>query len=238
MNLLPLLVGAAALLAQQTGTTPPAPAEVADPAAAKAPDPRIQTILYDPEQVVTLEVALGYALTVEFAADERIENIVVGNSAVWQVTPNRRGDHLFIKPMQGATVTNMEVISNARRYSFLLQPGNGPMLPFSLRFRYASVPPEVETIVPAPEPTLYRLTGDPALCPDAISDDGVRTTIHWPAGKPLPAVYTVDARGREAIVNGRMVGENYVVEAIASRFLFRADGRHAAATRRTPRKSR
>lgn len=195
-------------------------------------DGRIQTVLYDPEQVVTLQVAAGFALTVAFGTDERIENIVVGNSAAWQVTPNRRGDHLFIKPMAGAATTNMEVITDARHYSFALEPAyDGAQAAFLVRFRYPSVPPDAETIVPPPAAGSYRLSGDPALRPDAMSDDGERTAIHWPAGVALPAVYAVDQRGRESIVDGRMVDGVYVIERIAPRFVFRADRRHATATR-------
>ena len=36
-------------------------------------DPRIRTVTYDPNQVVLLQGHLGYAITVEFAADEKIE---------------------------------------------------------------------------------------------------------------------------------------------------------------------
>ena len=51
-------------------------------------DPRIQTIVYDANQVVQLQVASGYQLAIEFAPDERIENVAVGVSSAWQVTPN------------------------------------------------------------------------------------------------------------------------------------------------------
>jgi len=43
-------------------------------------DPRIQTVMYDADQVVSLQVPGGYELKVEFAPDERIENVAVGDS--------------------------------------------------------------------------------------------------------------------------------------------------------------
>ena len=46
-------------------------------------------MLYDPQQVVLLQVAAGYQLTLAFAPDERIESVAVGDSGAWQVTPNR-----------------------------------------------------------------------------------------------------------------------------------------------------
>ena len=55
---------------------------------------------YDADQVVPLQAAPGYQVMLEFGADERIENVAVGDSAAWQVTPNRSGDHVFVKPLQ------------------------------------------------------------------------------------------------------------------------------------------
>ncbi|HZF95144.1 MAG TPA: TrbG/VirB9 family P-type conjugative transfer protein, partial [Allosphingosinicella sp.] len=72
-----------------------------------AGDRRLQTIDYAADQVVILEVAAGYMLTVELAPDEQIENVALGDSGAWQVTANRRGDRLFIKPLQGGISTNM-----------------------------------------------------------------------------------------------------------------------------------
>ena len=45
-------------------------------------DPRIQSVMYDADQVVQLQVPTGYELTVEFAPDERIENVAVGDSGI------------------------------------------------------------------------------------------------------------------------------------------------------------
>ena len=83
-------------------------------------DPRIQTVLYDADQVVQLQGTPGFQIDVEFAADEAIENVAVGDSAAWQVTPNRRGDHLFVKPLLSGVTTNMTVVTSARTYFFEL----------------------------------------------------------------------------------------------------------------------
>ncbi len=208
----------------------------ADPPAERSGDPRIRTLLYDPEQVFEVQVASGFALTLALAPDERVENVIVGNSAAWQVTPSRRGDHLSVKPVQDGVETNMTVITDARRYSFLLRPASDPAAAaFDIRFRYAGVPRDVETIVAATPPAFYKVSGDRLLRPGAMGDDGERTTIRWPDGVALPAIYTVDERGRESIVNGRMVDGDYVVPGVAARFRFRRDGRQATATRQLPK---
>ncbi len=68
----------------------------------------------------------GYQLAVEFGPDEQIENVAVGDSGAWQVTPNRRGDHLFVKPIQPGVSTNMTVVTNTPRLSVRAGPGLGP----------------------------------------------------------------------------------------------------------------
>ncbi len=196
-------------------------------------DPRIQTIEYDPHQVVTLRVPLGYALTLEFAADERIENVVVGNSAVWQVIPNKAADHLFVKPMQSGLDTNMTVITSGRIYYFDMKPlpSADPNAAFAVRFIYPtspSLPPAVAKV----EASSYRLTGSRALKPMTMSDDGRSTSMIWPAKTAIPAVFVIDAQGREALVNGEMRDGRYVVDQIADQFIFRIGGEEARANRR------
>lgn len=197
-------------------------------------DPRIQLATYNADQVVTLRVGLGFAAVVELSPDERIENIVVGNSADWQVTSNRQGDRLVVKPLASAGTTNMVVITDARQYVFLLQPSEGGELsPFLVKFVYPDAR-RVEVIATKPI-TQYRFRGAKALFPANMTDDGQRTSISWASRTPLPAIFAVDELGREAIVNGRMVGSDYVVESVASRFVFRLGKARATATRVTVR---
>ena len=101
-------------------------------------DPRLQTIAYNPDQIVQLAVASGYQLMVNFAPGERIETIAVGDSSAWQVTTNKRGDFLFIKALGDGRTTNMTVVTDARVYMFELLPSTpyASEQAFSLRFTY------------------------------------------------------------------------------------------------------
>jgi type IV secretion system protein VirB9 len=201
-------------------------------------DPHVQSVEYDPEQVVSLRVASGFAVTIEFSPDERIENVAVGNSAEWQATPNRRADHLFIKPVAGAAATNMTVITDVRRYNFNLIPAYGPEadLPFSVRFTYPGID-RAPDIAVEPVTTRYKLSGNKALWPTAMSDDGQFTAIVWAPGTTMPAVYLINERGKEAIVNGTVRDGAYMIEGVASRYVFRL-GKDSASARRLIDKAR
>ena len=84
-------------------------------------DPRIQTVSYDPQEVVALTVGSGFAVTIVFSPDERIETVTVGDSAAWLVQVNRRADALVVKPVGYAPTTNMTVMSDQRSYNFILK---------------------------------------------------------------------------------------------------------------------
>jgi type IV secretion system protein VirB9 len=217
----------------------PAIAQVEAPATAG--DPRIQTVGYNADQVVLLQGAPGYLITVEFGADEQIENVAVGDSGAWQVTPNRRGDYLFVKPVQ-AIPTNMTVVTSARTYLFELAPlyGPTPQMAYTVRFTYPAGQSEsIADEAPTREVKgSYRLSGAEALRPSRIADDGRHTYIEWPRDRALPAVYAIDSEGRESLVNGAMRDDLFVIDAVASRLVFRIDQHVARAERVTRRKGR
>lgn len=202
-------------------------------------DPRIQTVLYDPEQVIQLEVATGYQLTLEFGPDERIETVAVGDIGSWQVTPDKRGDHLFVKSAGGGILTNMTVVTDARTYTFLLTPTSGgpAASPFTVRFRFA--PAALATVAAdasTPEVGRYRLSGSRAIRPSAMDDDGVHTYLEWLPGQTMPAVFAIGAHGQETLVNGMVRDGRYVIDSISDRLVFRLDAQIAYAVRRPRRK--
>jgi type IV secretion system protein VirB9 len=201
-------------------------------------DPRIQTVPYHADQIVLLQGAPGYLITVEFGADEQVESVAVGDSGAWQVTPNRRGDYLFVKPVQ-AVSTNMTVVTTSRTYLFELAPlyGPTPQMAYTVRFSYPGGEADsVADEAPAAEaPGTYRVSGARALRPSRIADDGRHTYIEWPRDRTLPAVYAIDPEGRESLVNGAMRDDLFVIDSVAPKLVFRID-QHVAHAERIRRK--
>jgi type IV secretion system protein VirB9 len=201
-------------------------------------DPHLQSVPYKEGQVVLLELAPGYQMSVELSSDEQIENVAVGDSNAWQVTANRRGDRLFIKALQGSP-TNMTVITNARLYAFELAPLGGPAanMAYVVRFAYPGEEDEAAGDGPAVEGR-YKLSGDKKLRPVRISDDGRHTYIEWAKDRPLPAVYSVGEDRQEALVNGMMRENLYVIDSVVPTLVFRIDRSMARAERVQPKKVR
>lgn len=201
-------------------------------------DPRIQNVLYNEDQVVQLQGTPGFQIDVEFAADEAIENVAVGDSAAWQVTPNRRGDHLFVKPLVAGVTTNMTVVTTARTYFFELAPLSSGEMAYTVRFRYPNAQPAADEATATNVEGRYRLSGAHALRPSRIADDGVHTYIEWPHEASLPAVYALNGQGQETLVNGGMRDGLFVIDGISQRLVFRIDQNVARADRVAPRASR
>jgi len=105
-------------------------------------DPRLVERLYDPAEVVRVEGRTNVQTTIQFGKDERIENVAIGDSSKWQVTPNKRADLLFVKPLADRAATNMTVVTDKRTYLFDLvaSPANRNPL-YVLAFDY---PQELE----------------------------------------------------------------------------------------------
>lgn len=82
-----------------------------------------------------------------------------------------------------------------------------------------------------PGMTTYRLKGAPQLRPIRIGDDGTHTYIEWSSDQPIPAVFALDPRGTEQIVDGYMRGDLFTIDRVYSRLVFRIDKDKAEAWR-------
>lgn len=194
-------------------------------------DPRIQSIVYDPDEVYLLEIPMGYATTIEIASDERVENLVVGNAAAWQVVANKRADHIIIKPLQNMVSTNLVVITDARYYSFQLTPqyAGATIAPFLIKFQYP--PPATEVAdVKAERQRHYKMTGDRRIWPSSIVEDQGNISMEWPPEAPIPAIFGLNALGYETLLTGRMTDGRMVLDGMADRYVFRLGKTKATAT--------
>jgi len=207
---------------------------LAAPAGAVTPhpgagDPRIHEVLYDPSEVVELHGVLGFQLSLEFDPGERIENVAIGDSLGWQVTPNRKANLLFVKPMSQRPPTNMTVVTNLRRYNFQLSVrgrANPRSIPFTVRFLYpepmiARVEPPPPAAPPVDRNHAYTYQGSAKAVPTQLFDDGEATYFAFAQNDDLPAIYAVDADGGEAVVNSHMRDGYIVVDRLAPAFVLR-----------------
>lgn len=208
------------------------PAMAADAPRPGAVDPRIRTVAYDPDQVVRLTGYFGIQTMLEFAPDERIENVSIGDALGWQVTPNKKANLLFLKPLDRTAATNMTVVTDRRRYVFELIVA-GPKattkdLAYVVRFLVPAPAPMMVTAPPPPPAapvarnSAYAVKGDAAIQPTKVFDDGSATYFAWPAQADLPAVFVVGADGVEGLANAVVRDGYLVVDQLAPKFVLRS----------------
>lgn len=205
--------------------------------AQNGPDARVQTVFWDPDQIVNITGATGWQLMIEFAADERIENVAIGDAQAWQVTPNKRARNLFLKPLLKNAQTNMTVVTDRRRYIFALDTApRRASTPWVVRFEYPSppivlVPEIVEEQRSVVENSNYIKQGDAGLLPTRIWDDGRMTYFEFDENVSLPAIFVGKPGKDEALANSTMRGRIVVIQQLASAFTLR-DGKRFATVRR------
>jgi type IV secretion system protein VirB9 len=203
----------------------------------------LQSVDYNPNEIVALEAAPGYQLTIELSPDEQVQNVAVGDGSAWQVSVNHAGDHLFVKA-NAPVATNMTVITSVRVYNFDLTAIQSPMpdTPYTVRFNYPDATlatPDDGYVDVSPlrrARSRYRIGGDRMLRPNSVTNDGEHTFIGWSREKPIPAVYVISDTGEEALANGGMRDDFYVIDGVPSKLMFRIDRRSAQAVRLPPRK--
>ncbi|MDR3289882.1 MAG: TrbG/VirB9 family P-type conjugative transfer protein [Rickettsiales bacterium] len=102
-------------------------------------DSRIRTIVYNPNEVFQLKFHYGFQSFIEFASDEDIEIISLGEAFPWKITPI--GKRLFIRPVQIDIKTNMTIITTKRVYQFeieglIFDEKSNEDLVYSIKFFY------------------------------------------------------------------------------------------------------
>lgn len=217
---------------------------------ALADDPRLVERLYDPATVVRIDGRTKVQATIAFAEDEHIENVAIGDSTTWQVTPNKRANLLFVKPLSPTARTNMTVVTDRHTYLFDLvaSPKASPL--YVLRFTYPKEPeaerpvrqasadggaPQAPNAVesaaasdpyavvdPAELNFAWAGTGDRKLLPARTYDDGNATFLQWHAGEPVPAILVKDYKGVEGPVNFTVRGDVIVVEGVPRELILRS----------------
>jgi type IV secretion system protein VirB9 len=238
------------------GITTPAPAF------AESGDERLVSRPYSADEVVRIEGRLGIQATIGFGEGEQIENVAVGDSATWQITPNKRANLLFVKPLEPAARTNMTVVTDRHTYFFDLvaSPKARPL--YMLRFTYPeeerlaaqkaeeerrlslneleqdllSGDPAVAPVDPARLNFAWERKGDAQVMPSRIYDDGNATYLVWPAKQSIPAILIENEAGEEGPVNYSVRGDTIVVESVPPLIVLRSGKASAKLENRSPAK--
>jgi type IV secretion system protein VirB9 len=221
-----------------------------EPAAGKLDD-RVRFVDFAPYQVTRIVSTLRASVQVEFAADEDIIHVALGNAIAWEVAV--KGNLLFLKPRELQPSTNMHVVTqkadkSQRTYQLeitAVRPEFSDKLkPFFLvKFRYpeddatrvkverqaktdAAKSGEAERILTAqemsgPKNYAYTAQGEALFEPAAVYDNGKVTTFEFPDNSEIPAIFLAKDDGTETLVAKSVKGHNVIVHAHGQKFVLR-----------------
>ena len=217
-------------------------------------DSRVRFVNYQPYDVVRIVGSLRSSVQVEFAPDEEIVHVALGNSVAWEVAP--AGHILFLKPREKQPVTNMSVVTSrqdgsVRSYQFELTVRDGSVAAgqptyFYVKFRYPSdkakrrreqaaaraetaEATEADKVLAlheayGPRNWRYSAQGSTALEPQAVYDNGKITTFVFTGNQEMPAIYMENSDGSENMVPKTVDGDLVLVHAVSRKFILRRAG--------------
>lgn len=217
-------------------------------------DNRVRFVNYQPYNITKIVGTLRSSVQIEFAADEEIAHVALGNSVAWEVAP--AGNILFLKPRENQPLTNISVVTtrrdgSTRSYQMELTVRDGPVgagqnTYFYVKYRYpadeaerrrleAAVRAQATQAVQAdrvlglheaygPRNWRYTAQGSQALEPQAVYDNGKVTTFAFVGNQEMPAIYIENSDGSESLVPKSVDGNLVLVHAISRKFILRRGG--------------
>ncbi len=81
-------------------------------------DVRVRELSYRPDEVVSVNGSYGVSTAIVLGDDEKIETLALGDSVAWKVEPNKRGNIIFVKPVDKDAFSNLNVVTS-KRFSLL-----------------------------------------------------------------------------------------------------------------------
>ena len=210
-------------------------------------DPRIKSLVYRDDDVIRLELIYGISTMVLFGDDEVIETISTGDSEGIAAEPAKDQSILFVKPIADGLATNLAVTTNKRNYVFFVTASelNGEDPTFKVRILYpgderarrmeeaertrrASVRAEAQARAANPNIKQinkedvnldYGFKGSAENRPVLVFDDGRKTYFKF--RDDIPAIFAVDRKRNEALVNHRREGDYIVVDGVKTQWTLR-----------------
>lgn len=219
-----------------------------------AQDSRVRFVDYQPYNITRIIGSLRSSVQVEFAPDEEIAHVALGNSVAWEVAP--AGNILFLKPRENQPVTNISVVTtrrdgSTRSYQMELTVRDGKVevgqnTYFYVKYRYpadeaerrrqaaaaraiAAQAKEADNVLAiheayGPRNWRYSAQGAQALEPQTVYDNGKVTTFAFVGNQEMPAIYIENSDGSESLVPKSVDGNLVLVHAISRKFILRRGG--------------
>jgi len=224
-------------------------AEVTPP---KGPfDARVRVVDYNPLNVVKVNTFYGVSTDIQFGADEVIKDVALGDDQAWAAMPRTNHLFIKPKAKQADTNLTVVTNKRTYQFLLFVLPRkvNDPKaysdhrLIYALTFRYpeelaakmeaqakaeASKKEEeaINATLKEAHNTLhndnYWVKGSEEISPTGAYDDGRFVYLKFTNNRDIPAVYEVDSKGKESLINTNVIhGNTIVVQRLVKEIMLR-----------------
>ena len=206
-------------------------------------DSRIGILRNAANDVARVDVVIGNDLTLLMPRGELIETVELKDTQVWHVSVAPARDGLVLYALRPVSDSTMTVRTNRATYHFALNANVTGVFPYLVRLENggtSNAAPQFKAWTPpvVVPPGSYRLSGAKAVLPSTIRDDGRKTYLQWDANQPLPALFALDARGHEAMIEGYMREGVFTIDHLVEQLVFRLDKAKGKARRIAPKRAK
>ena len=214
-------------------------------------DSRVRFVNYQPYNITRIVGTIRSSVQVEFAPDEEIAHVALGNNVAWEVAP--AGPILFLKPRESQPATNISVVTtrrdgSKRSYQMELLVRDGPVdagqnTYFYVKYRYPADENQRRRLKDearkraaeagyadqvlglheqyGPRNWRYSAQGSASIEPKAVYDNGKVTTFAFSRNQEMSAIYIENSDGTESLVPKTVQGDLVLVHAISRKFILR-----------------
>lgn len=203
-------------------------------------DPRVRIVDYNPLNVVKLSTFYGVSTHVQFSESESIKDVAVGDEGAWNIVPRGNNLFIKPKATKADTNVTVITDKRTYHFSLFVSPRQirdstawrDPSLIYALSFRYPDEEAAKAAAKSKSEAVKSRLSemksklaaarkegenydywvaGSQEISPTAARDDGRFIYLTFNNNRDMPAVYSVDEDGNEALINTNVVDGNTIV---------------------------
>lgn len=185
-------------------------------------DNRIQSVNYNPDDVVRINARVGIATHIVLNPDEEYQTHAFGDSEAWNLAGFN--NNIFIKPKVINGATNLVVITNKRTYNFVVDDTKKNT--YQVKFNYPDeVRKKAELLAKANDKNFelnqlknrfvnktinlaYKMKGTSSIAPINVWDDGSFTYFKYGNNVDLPSIYVINDDGKEGLYNSTVIGVN------------------------------
>lgn len=217
-------------------------------------DPRVRVVDYNPLNVIRLATFYGVSTHVQFAEGEVIKDVAVGDDQAWKVVHRGNNLYIKPVATNADTNVTVVSDKRTYQFALVVQArpakdsaawANSNLI-FSLAFRYPAddaakaaasakkeavksrmgeVKNKLSDATKEGQNFDYWVAGADEISPTAARDDGRFIFLTFSSNRDMPAVYSVDADNKEALINTNVIdGNTIIIQRLVPKLVLRKGG--------------